>query len=65
MRDLLGLNQYMKNKTLGIPFWDWTEKHDDIPDLLRLSKIYMSDEKKYVTNPFHRTFIKMVNNKKM
>nr|XP_039265620.1 hemocyanin, beta-C chain unit G-like [Styela clava] len=53
----LGLQRYLKNKTLGIPFWDWTEKALDIPYLIRLPEIYDPILKKYVHNPFHGSFI--------
>nr|XP_039265052.1 hemocyanin A-type, units Ode to Odg-like [Styela clava] len=57
----MSLQRYLKNKTLGIPFWDWTEKALDIPYLIRLPEIYDPILKKYVHNPFHQTHILALN----
>lgn len=54
----LGLQRFLKNKTIGMPYWDWTEPSDDIPYLLRNPKIYDPILKKEVGNPFYRSFVK-------
>ncbi|XP_078493159.1 LOW QUALITY PROTEIN: hemocyanin, beta-C chain unit D-like [Ciona intestinalis] len=63
----LGLSRHMKNKTLGIPYWDWTDPlTKDFPDLVKNPTIYDPILKEYVPNPFYRTYIPShapVNNK--
>nr|XP_039264496.1 hemocyanin 2-like [Styela clava] len=54
----LGLSRHLKNKTLGIPFWDWTEHAENIPFLLQNETIYDPILKKKVHNPFYRTYIR-------
>ncbi|XP_078491075.1 hemocyanin, beta-C chain unit D-like [Ciona intestinalis] len=54
----LGLSRHMKNKTLGIPYWDWTDPtYKGIPDLVKNPTIYDPILKEYVHNPFYRTYI--------
>lgn len=53
-----GLSRYLKNKTMGIPFWDWTEEETDMPYLLRDPEIYDPILKRFIKNPFYRTFIR-------
>ncbi|XP_078493332.1 hemocyanin, beta-C chain unit D [Ciona intestinalis] len=63
----LGLSRHMKNKTLGIPYWDWTNPtYKGLPDLVKNPTIYDPILKEYVPNPFYRTYIPshaLVNNK--
>ncbi|XP_078490922.1 hemocyanin, beta-C chain unit D-like isoform X1 [Ciona intestinalis] len=54
----LGLSRHMKNKTLGIPYWDWTDPtYKGLPDLVKNPTIYDPILKEYVPNPFYRTYI--------
>uniref|UniRef100_H2Y0R3 Tyrosinase copper-binding domain-containing protein n=2 Tax=Ciona intestinalis TaxID=7719 RepID=H2Y0R3_CIOIN len=54
----IGLSRHMKNKTLGIPYWDWTDPtYKGIPDLVKNPTIYDPILKEYVPNPFYRTYI--------
>ncbi|CAK8686100.1 unnamed protein product [Clavelina lepadiformis] len=54
----LGLNRYLKNKTLGLPYWDWMEDGwTNLPDLVRLPTIFDPVLGKIIKNPFFRTFI--------
>ncbi|XP_078488126.1 hemocyanin, beta-C chain unit D-like isoform X1 [Ciona intestinalis] len=54
----IGLSRHMKNKTLGIPYWDWTDpSYKGIPNLVKNPTIYDPILKEYVPNPFYRTYI--------
>jgi len=53
-----GLQKYLKNKYMGIPFWDWTEKGwNRLPYLVSKPRIFDPVEQSYVRNPFYRTYI--------
>nr|XP_039263172.1 hemocyanin G-type, units Oda to Odg-like isoform X1 [Styela clava] len=36
----LGLNKYLKDKTLGIPYWNWLDDDGNIPDILWNKKMH-------------------------
>jgi len=53
-----GLQKYLKNKYMGIPYWDWTEKGwNRLPSLVSKPRIFDPVEQSYVRNPFYRTYI--------
>nr|XP_026690153.1 hemocyanin A-type, units Ode to Odg-like isoform X1 [Ciona intestinalis] len=50
----MGLNKYLRNKTLGIPYWDWTESDwDDIPFYFRNITIHDPYINQTYPNPFN------------
>nr|CAB3267405.1 hemocyanin, beta-C chain unit D-like [Phallusia mammillata] len=50
----MGMNKFLKDKSIGMPYWDWTERGwTTLPYLFRDAEIFDSVLNKYVKNPFH------------
>jgi len=53
-----GLHKHMKNKHLGIPYWDWLEDGwNNLPELVKDSYVFDPILKRYMKNPFYRTYL--------
>ncbi|XP_078483983.1 hemocyanin 2-c chain-like isoform X1 [Ciona intestinalis] len=53
-----GINKYLRNKTLGIPFWDWTEGNwEDLQIIIGTPTVSDPETGEVFPNPFYSSVI--------